>query len=58
MDTFELLKRLNAALAAFAESTGGDFEKLKAGVKARPDFEDSAEFYAKAASEFEEAVNG
>lgn len=54
----EAVKRLNAALAAFAESSGGDLAALKEGIKSRPDFEDSAEFYNKVAAEFEGAVNG
>lgn len=51
----EALIRLYAALGKYADAHGSDIEKLKAGIKKRPDYEDTAEFYALVASEFEAA---
>ena len=45
--------RLNEAITAYCESSGGDFAKTKEGIKERADFEDTAEFYRRVAEEFE-----
>ena len=54
-DRNEAVTRLYAALGSYADRRGGDLESLKQGVKKRPDYEDSAEFYNRVASEFEAA---
>ena len=51
----EAVTRLYAALGSYADRTGGDIEALKKGIKKRPDYEDSAEFYNRVAGEFEAA---
>ena len=51
----EAVTRLNAALGSYADRTGGDIEALKKGIRKRPDYEDSAEFYNRVAGEFEAA---
>ena len=54
-DRKEAVTRLYAALGAYADKSGADIESLKRGIRKRPDFEDTAEFYARVASEFEAA---
>lgn len=54
-DRNEAVTRLYAALGAYADKNGADIESLKKGVKKRPDYEDTAEFYNLVASEFEAA---
>lgn len=54
-DRKEAVARLYAALGAYADKSGADIESLKKGIRKRPDFEDSAEFYNLVASEFEAA---
>lgn len=49
------IKRLNAAMEAYSASHGGNIDELKAGIKRRPDYEDTAGFYDLVASEFEAA---
>ena len=47
--------RLYSVLGAYADRSGADIEALKQGIKKRPDFKDSAEFYNRVADEFEAA---
>ena len=47
--------RLYAAMGTYSGKSGADLETLKQGVKKRPDFEDTAEFYNRVAAEFEAA---
>ena len=47
--------RLYAVLGAYADKSGADIESLKQGIKKRPDFADTAEFYNRVAAEFEAA---
>lgn len=49
------VKRLNAVLGAYAALTGGDVEALRQGIRKRPDYADTAEFYNRVADEFEAA---
>lgn len=49
------IKRLNAAMEAYSFATGKTVEEVKAGVKAREDYEDTAEFYNRVAEELETA---
>lgn len=45
--------RLTAAIDAYCTRFGADPKKAKAGIAKRPDYEQTAEFYLKAAAEFE-----
>ena len=47
--------RLYAVLGAYADKSGADIESLKQGIKKRPDFADTADFYNRVAAEFEAA---
>ena len=49
------IKRLNAAIEAYSVATGKTVEEVKAGVKAREDYEDTSEFYNRVAEELETA---
>lgn len=49
------IKRLNAAIEAYSAAQGKTVEEVKAGVKAREDYEDTAEFYNLVAEELETA---
>ena len=50
--------RLNEAVAVFCKRMGGTVEDVKKGIRARPDFMDSAAFYNKVAYEYEQMNNG
>jgi hypothetical protein len=55
---FAAAERLKKAIADYADAIGGDTKKMHDGVKKRPDFENTVEFYTQVASEFEqEAAN-
>lgn len=47
---------LNAAIERWASATGADAKKAKAGIKKRPDYEPTEEFYSRTAYEFTEAA--
>lgn len=47
--------RLYSVLGAYADKSGADIESLKQGIKKRPDFADTADFYNRVAAEFEAA---
>lgn len=49
------VNRLNAVLGAYAALTGGDVEALRQGIRKRPDYADTAEFFNRVADEFEAA---
>ena len=49
------IKRLNAAMEAYSAATGKTVEEVKAGVKARDDYADTADFYNLVAEELETA---
>ena len=49
--------RLTAAIEAYCARYGADVKKAKEGIAKRPDYNQSAEFYNKAAAEFENMVN-
>jgi hypothetical protein len=51
---YDAADRLKKAIADYAKATGGNAENMHAGVKKRPDFENSTEFYLQVASEFEQ----
>lgn len=48
---------LNAAIEEWADQTGSDARKAKAGITKRPDYEKSEAFYRKAAGEFRSLAN-
>lgn len=45
--------RLWAACKAYAEKTGSDADSISGGVKKRPDYEETAEFFDRVSEEFE-----
>lgn len=47
---------LNAAIERWAKATHADAKKAKAGIKKRPDYEPTEEFYSRAADEFATAA--
>lgn len=51
---YDAAERLKKAIADYAKATGGNAENMHDGVKKRPDFENSTEFYLQVASEFEQ----
>lgn len=52
------IQRLNGILQAYSNAHAGvTFEALKEGLKKRPDFSDTADFYRRAAAEFEKDID-
>lgn len=51
-------KRLMAAINRWAELNGADAKSAAEGIRKRPDYEESAEWFEQVAYEFEEACNG